>query len=572
MIPVVEKHSVDALIVGSGIAGLQAALQLAPEASVAVLSKVYPLRSHSCGAQGGIAASLGNCGEDATQWHAHDTIVSGRGLSDNLAVTFLAEHANKTIIELERLGVPFSRNEQGLIMQRVFAGHRHDFGKGPLARACFAADRTGHAILSTLWEEALRRKVPFYNEFLALNLIIEKQECQGLLAWDIRRGGYHLFRTKTLLLATGGYARIFAVSSNPIANSGDGQAMVLRAGLELEDLEFVQFHPTGLFGRGTLISEAARGEGGYLINGEGNRFMLSASPEFGELAPRDYVTRAINQELVEGRGIDGLGKVHLDIRHLGEELIESRLSQIRELCFKLANCDPVHAPISVCPTAHYAMGGIPTSFQGEVLFQNDPVLGLFAAGECACVSIHGANRLGCNSLLEAAVFGKQAGIAMQRGIKKSNSFPIVKDAALGTVLGSNEKLMKREGDESAVAIKESLQKVMMESCGIRRSENNMRACVEKIRTLKEQCDYCAIKGDSLPWNMSLVEAIELGNMLDIAQGVALSALERKESRGAHYRLDFPEIDNRDWQKHTLFKKNGNDFKITFKPVHQSSDV
>jgi succinate dehydrogenase / fumarate reductase flavoprotein subunit len=564
----IPVHRHDAVIVGAGIAGLSAALTLAPHCSVAVVSKVYPMRSHSGAAQGGIAAALGNCEEDSWQWHYFDTIEGSDYLADQDAVEILCREASATVYELERMGVPFSRTAQGTIMQRIFGGHRKEFGKGPVARACYAADRTGHALLTTLWEQCLHSGVTFYNEFFVLSIDSADSVCSGVAAWDIRSGGIHSFHSKAVLIATGGYGRLFKTSTNAFINTGDGQALILRKGLFLQDMEFVQFHPTGLYGQGILITEGARSEGGYLVNRLGKRFMKEYAPRQQELAPRDTVTRAIQREILAGRGIDGKDYVYLDIRHLKEEVINSRLPQTREICVKFGGIDPVYDPIPVQPAVHYSMGGIPVSLNGEVLADGvgSPIEGLFAAGECACVSVHGANRLGCNSTLEAVLFGKRTGSAMRGHVSQRSSFPHEPSLAIREAEQEISFFLQAQGRERVAVIRESLQELMSTNCGVFRTAERCVSLQKALEKLRVRFSDIRLDDTSSRYNQNLIDAIELGHIIDIAESVCMSAMLRTESRGAHAREDFPERDDNQWQKHTLIARPEKVFQASYKPV------
>ncbi len=561
-------HTYDAVIVGAGIAGLRAAMALAGVCRVAVISKVYPVRSHSGAAQGGIAASLSNCGSDSWEWHMYDTIHGSDFLADQDAVALLCRNAPATVYELENLGVPFSRTEKGAIAQRAFGGHTKEFGKSPMLRACFAADRTGHAVLTTLWEQCGNTGIDFYNEFYLLALAVEENRCSGVAAWDIQKGGIHLFRAPAVLLATGGYARVFAPSTNALINTGDGQAAALRAGLFLQDMEFVQFHPTGLYDKGILITEGARSEGGYLLNGMGERFMADYAPAAMELATRDIVTRAIHKETEAGRGIGGSGYVYLDLRHIGKAAIDEKLPQTREICIKFAGIDPVNDLIPVQPAAHYSMGGIPTTINGEVLLdgQKEPLRGLYAAGECACISVHGANRLGCNSLLEAAFFGKQAGLAIRSFLKNNKQNPVLSESVFNEASKEMDFLKNSHGKESAAAIKEELQHGMSGKCGIYRDKEGLESLQSDLLLLRNRYRCIGLSDSSATFNLDFIEALELGHMLDVAEAITQSALARTESRGAHARRDFANRNNADWLKHTLIRKKSGHAEIEYKPV------
>lgn len=557
-------HRHDVVVVGAGLAALRAAVEASTEFDVAVISKVFPTRSHSGAAQGGIAASLANEEEDHWEWHMFDTVKGSDYLGDQDAIEILVKEAPVVVREFEHFGAPFSRTPDGRIAQRKFGGHTKDFGRGgPVLRACYAADRTGHVLLHTLYEVCIKNGVRFYPEFYALSLIIENDVCRGVIGWDVINGGIHVFHTKAVMFGTGGYGRVFRITSNALSSTGDGLSMVLRAGLPLEDLEFVQFHPTGLYQQGILVSEAARGEGGYLINDKGERFMERYAPDKLELAPRDLVSRSIQTEINEGRGIGGKGYVSIDLRHLGAEKIMTRLPQIHELAWKFLHVDCIKDPIPIQPTAHYSMGGIPTDKDGRVLEdgKTKPVAGFFAAGECACVSVHGANRLGTNSLLEASLFGRRAGKTMKHFLREQSDFPDLPANAARPAIDEVERLLSSSGTQRVAAIRGELQEKMMEKCGIFRNASQLQSMTEDLRKLEERYQNIIIDDRSEKYNFDLLEAVELGHMLDFSEIIVAGALAREESRGAHSRTDFPKRDDDKWLRHTLaWRKNG---KITF---------
>ncbi|MBN1423508.1 succinate dehydrogenase flavoprotein subunit [Candidatus Fermentibacteria bacterium] len=564
-----EHHRHDVVVVGAGIAGLYAAMKAGESADVGVLSKVYPTRSHSGAAQGGSAAALGNEGEDSWEYHLYDTVRGGDFLGDQDAQELLVKEAIPVTYEMEHLGLPFSRTPEGKIAQRPFGGHFSKFGKGPVKRSCYVADRSGHAQLHLLYEQSLKQGVRFYNEFLVTSLIIEGGVCRGLVALEIRTGNLHAFWARAVMLATGGYARAWRVTSNSHANTGDGLPLVAKAGVPLEDMEFVQFHPTGLYPHGILVSEAARGEGGYLFNGEGVRFMEKYAASKMELAPRDVVSRAEQTEIDEGRGIDGGEYLNLDLTHLGADAILERLPQIHELVVKFAAVDCTKKPIPIQPTAHYSMGGIPTDLDTRVLLdgKKQVVEGLYASGECACVSNHGANRLGTNSTMEAAVFGRRGGIAMAKFVRGAG--PILPGDERDTAAAEEEieALRSRTGRESAKVIRAELQASMTENVGIFRTAEKLQKQVKFMQTLKERFKEVGVSDGSRAFNTELTELIELGGMLDFSEIISVSALARQESRGAHSRKDYPKRDDVQWLRHTLaFREADGSIRLDYKPV------
>jgi succinate dehydrogenase / fumarate reductase flavoprotein subunit len=562
------KHQYDVIIVGAGLAGLRAAIELGEKANVAVISKVFATRSHSGAAQGGIGAALGNEEEDSWEWHMFDTVKGSDYLGDQDAIETMAKDAPRTIYELEHLGVPFNRTAEGKIAQRAFGGHTRNFGEAPVKRACFAADRTGRVILDTLWEQCLQRGIKFYNEFQVISLMVKDGHCCGLMAYELATGKLHPLYSKAVLLATGGAGKIFKTTSNALASTGDGMAIAYRAGAPLEDMEFVQFHPTGIYKLGILISEAARGEGGILRNNDGERFMERYAPVIKDLAPRDMVSRCILEEVRAGRGIDGKDFVHLDLTHLGKDVIDSKLAEITGFARTYAGVDATKAPIPVQPTCHYMMGGIACDANGHVIVDPDgtPFQGLFAAGECACVSVHGANRLGCNSLLDTLVFGRRAGIEMRQYV---NDVPepepagdyFEKDAA-DTISG----LMARDGKEKIGRIQAEMQEVMMDNVSVFRQAQGLDTALDKISELKTRYHDIALVDKGSCFNRDLLDALELGYMLDLAEAIAMGALHREESRGAHSREDFPERNDEEFLHHSMIRYSEKEPTVFEKPV------
>jgi succinate dehydrogenase / fumarate reductase flavoprotein subunit len=560
-------HSFDTVIVGAGGAGLRAALELGQAGSVAVLSKLYPTRSHTGAAQGGIGAALGNSEEDLWEWHMFDTVKGGDYLTDQAAAEILTREAVEIVYELEHWGLPFDRTPDGKIAQRPFGGHTHHYGEGPVRRSCYAADRTGHMILQTLYQQCVRNNVQFFDEYHVLDLLVHDGVVCGLVAYQVLTGEIHTFRAKTVLFATGGMGRMFKITSNAHALTGDGPAIALRHGVPMEDLEFFQFHPTGIRKMGILITEAVRGEGGILLNNKGERFMERYSPTLLDLAPRDIVSRAIYLEVQAGRGINGEDYVNLDASHLGRKVVEAKIPDIADFCVTYLGVDPAADPMPVQPTAHYAMGGIPTDVDGRVLLdeQNTPLPGFYAAGECACVSVHGANRLGTNSLVDIVVFGRRAGRDMAHFIAENDFVPLPPDAG-ARAREEVDRLLHGTGGESVADIRRELQEVMMDNVGVFRVEEQMQTAINQVRQLQERYRQVSLQDKGATFNTELLEAIELGYLLDLAELTAESALARQESRGAHSREDFPERDDQNWLKHTLAYLTGNGVELRYKPV------
>lgn len=561
-------HEYDVVIVGAGLAGLRAAIELGEDTRVAVLSKVFATRSHSGAAQGGIGAALGNEEEDSWEWHAFDTVKGSDYLGDQEAIEIMARDAPRTIIELEHLGVPFNRTPEGKIAQRAFGGHTRNFGESSVKRACYAADRTGRVILDTLWEKCLQRGIQFFDEFQLLDLIAEDGQCGGLIAWEIATGEIHVFHSKAVLLATGGAGRIFKTTSNALASTGDGMAIAYRSGAALEDMEFVQFHPTGIYKLGILISEAARGEGGILRNNDGERFMERYAPTIKDLAPRDMISRCIMEEIRAGRGIDGKEYVHLDLTHLGEEVIGKKLVEIIEFAKTYAGVDALKEPIPVVPTCHYMMGGVAADADGHVLLDNEGrrFAGFYAAGECACVSVHGANRLGCNSLLDILVFGRRSGKEIRKYIH-SVGMPRISEDLEARHRQRIDRLLAKTGDESYAVVLSEMAAVMMDKVSVFRNEAGLTEALNTIRTLKQRCQNVPVQDKGRIFNRNLLDVIELGYMLDLAEAIVLGALFRKESRGAHAREDFPQRDDENFLAHTMVRLDDQNVPQVFtKPV------
>ena len=561
------EHQFDAIVVGAGLAGLRAAIEIGQDSRVAVISKVFATRSHSGAAQGGIGAALGNEEEDNWEWHMFDTIKGSDYLGDQDAIETLAKDAPRTIYELEHLGVPFNRTAEGKIAQRAFGGHTRDFGKAAVKRACYAADRTGRVILDTLWEQCLQRDIQFFDEFQILSLIVQDGRCCGVIAYELATGKLHTLRSKAVLLATGGAGKIFKTTSNAFASTGDGMALAYQAGAPLEDMEFVQFHPTGIYKLGILISEAARGEGGILLNKDGERFMERYAPTIKDLAPRDMIARCILEEVRAGRGIDGKDYVHLDLTHLGDDVIDSKLAEITGFAKTYAGVDAKKEPIPVLPTCHYMMGGIAADSDGRVVVDNANTTfpGLYAAGECACVSVHGANRLGCNALLETLVFGRRSGMEIRRFVATADKPNPSTDFAAEAEKRIAD-LMAADGREKAGAIAAEMQEMMMDNVSVFRTADGLKAALAKIGELKDRYLNISVQDKGKCFNRDLLDALELGNMLDLAEIIAMGALYREESRGAHSREDFPQRDDEKFLKHTMVRRTEDGPQIFDKPV------
>jgi succinate dehydrogenase / fumarate reductase flavoprotein subunit len=567
----IHKH--DLVIVGAGLAGLRAAVETSAYADVAVISKVFPTRSHSGAAQGGIAAALGNEEPDSIDWHIFDTVKGSDYLGDQDAIEMMVREAPEAIYELEHMGVPFSRTKEGKIAQRKFGGHTKEVTENgvskrvPVLRACYSADRTGHVILHTLYEQCVKRHVHFYPEYFILSLIRVDDTVRGLVAFNIKDSSIHIFHTKAVMFGTGGYGRAFKVTSNSYASSGDGVAIAFRAGLPLEDMEFVQFHPTGLYPLGILVTEGARGEGGTLLNKDGERFMKRYAPTVMELAPRDMVTRSIQTEINEGRGIDGKGYVHLDLTHLGEAKLKERLPEITGFAKTYVGIDPKDKPIPILPTAHYSMGGIPTDIHGKVLAneKGKVVQGFFAAGECSCISVHGANRLGTNSLLDAVVHGRRTGKTIKEFLKEAELLPLPEDAAKAD-REYFDKLRSAGGSEDANKIRTTLKSEMMNKCGVFRNEKDLKEVFNTIKELQQRFKNVRMSYKKNNFNTELMEIMELGNLLEFSEVIVLGAIARQECRGAHWRTDHPKRDDVKWLKHTFAFKTAKGIELKYKPV------
>jgi len=582
------QHQFDVVIIGAGGAGLMAGLYASRTAKTAILSKLHPTRSHTGTAQGGIGAALGNLEEDHPEWHTYDSVKGSDYLGDQDAIEFMCNEAVQAVYELEHMGLAFSRTQDGRIAQRPFGGHTNNITGKPVRRSCYAADRTGHMILQTLYQQCIRNQVNFFDEFQVMDLIVTNGVATGVVAMELATGEIHVFHAKALIFATGGHGRLWEITSNAYAYTGDGIAVTMRRGIPAEDMEFFQFHPTGIYKFGILITEGVRGEGGVLINGKGERFMEHYAPHVKDLASRDVVSRAMYIEMKEGRGINGQGYLYLDVRpeivnkyaevdgrtrpdgtpyRVTPEEIIKKVPDIIDFCRTYLGVDPVTQPMPVQPTAHYTMGGIPTNMYGQVVIDetNTIMPGLYAVGEVACVSVHGANRLGTNSLLDLIVFGKHAGLNAADYARGASFQPMPADAVDFTRT-QLDRLLNSTGKEKAAAIAEDMKKTMFNHVGVFRTEEGMRQALRELRELKERYQYTHLDDRGKKFNMDLLDTWELGNMLDLAEVTTVSALARQESRGAHAREDFPQRDDVNWLKHTLAWSHTGNVELRYKPV------
>ena len=565
-------HEYDVVVLGAGGSGLRAAVGLSESGlKTACISKVFPTRSHTSAAQGGISAALGNMGEDDWRWHMYDTVKGSDWLGDQDAIEYLCKEAPRAVVELERYGVPFSRTDDGKIYQRPFGGMTKNYGNGTAQRTCAAADRTGHAILHTLYGQALKQKTEFFIEYFALDLIMKDGQCKGVIAWNLTDGTIHRFRSHITIIATGGYGKVYYSATSAHTCTGDGNAMVLRAGLPLQDMEFVQFHPTGIYGVGCLITEGVRGEGGFLVNGKGERFMERYAPNAKDLASRDVVSRSMEVEINEGRGA-GKNKDHINLHldHIDKKVIDERLPGISEAAKTFANVDVSKEPIPVVPTVHYNMGGIPTNYKAEVLTLNGSektVPGLMAIGEAACVSVHGANRLGSNSLIDLVVFGRAAAKRAAELVKPGSAHEEVSNSETDKCLERFDKIRNSNGSTKTSELRIEMQKTMQSKCAVFRTEKTLKEGVNQIRKPYEGMRDVSVKDKSLLFNTDLVETLEFDNLISQALTTMDSAYHRKESRGAHAREDFTKRDDKNFMKHTLAWQKGKEVEIKYRDVH-----
>ncbi len=573
----IEHHTYDVVVVGAGGAGLRATFGMADKGlSTACVTKIFPTRSHTVAAQGGISAALSNMGEDKWQWHMYDTVKGSDWLGDQDAIEYMCREAIPAVLELEHQGVPFSRTDDGKIYQRPFGGMTTNYGEGVAVRTCAAADRTGHAILHTLYQQSLKRNARFYIEHFATDLIMDDGGvCRGVMAWDLTTGTLRIFHAQTVILATGGYGRSWFSATSAHTCTGDGNGMVIRAGLPLQDMEFTQFHPTGIYGAGCLITEGVRGEGGYLTNANDERFMQRYAPSAKDLASRDVVSRAMTMEINEGRGVgEHSDHIHLHLEHLGEKLIQERLPGIAESARIFAGVDVTREPIPVLPTVHYNMGGIPTNLHGEVVTnsdgKNDQVIpGLMAIGECACVSVHGANRLGSNSLLDIIVFGRAAANRCAEILETGATQPEITQEQIDPLLERFDRIRNAKGGHPTAGIRDRMQRTMQQHAAVFRTEETMQAGVHKMDAIYESFNDVSVSDDSMVWNSDLMETLELDNMLQCAQTSLHCAIDRKESRGAHAREDYPDRDDENWMKHSLcWVERDGTTRFGSRPVHE----